>query len=247
MSDARRDLNSTLDPVARLPVEISSDIFARCIPDSCRPQFRKAPMIFLHICRIWRDIATSTPSLWTSISCESIDAMKLDTWLQRARGLPLYISLCGDLHPEAAVMVKRRAQHIRVLTLETLHLKEMVSPFLSLAKLAVINTTIQPPTHRWCMDILRNAPALVEGVFSSMDWLLPLEAECSSAHPIYPSILTKFTTAVESAVQQCRAAYAEIPHATCLCPRCEHRHTCFLLDAVFAPATVIAHRRTLGR
>ncbi|KAJ6453154.1 hypothetical protein C8R45DRAFT_847260, partial [Mycena sanguinolenta] len=63
-SDVRCDLNATLDPMARLPFDISSDIFALCLPDAPRPHSDEAPIIFLNICRIWRDIATSTSSLW---------------------------------------------------------------------------------------------------------------------------------------------------------------------------------------
>ncbi|KAJ7080465.1 hypothetical protein C8R44DRAFT_824276 [Mycena epipterygia] len=36
-SDARRDLNSLLDPMARMPLEILSDIFMQCLPVTPRP------------------------------------------------------------------------------------------------------------------------------------------------------------------------------------------------------------------
>ncbi|KAJ7236022.1 hypothetical protein C8J57DRAFT_1088494, partial [Mycena rebaudengoi] len=71
--DAQRQLNSLLDPIARLPVEISSEIFILCLPDSGsgyrhrRPNPAAAPLLFLSICTAWADIARSTPALWDTI------------------------------------------------------------------------------------------------------------------------------------------------------------------------------------
>ncbi|KAF7348067.1 hypothetical protein MSAN_01759100 [Mycena sanguinolenta] len=170
MSDARRELNATLDPVARLPVEISSDIFARCIPDSLRPNSSEAPILFLHICRIWRDIATSTPSLWTSISCDSVtDPAHLDIWLRRAQNHPLCISLHGNLNRDVVVAVQRHAHHVQVLKLESsCHLERMgLTLFPSLTKLTLFNTTANTMFPDY-LDILRFAPALAECHFISV-------------------------------------------------------------------------------
>ncbi|KAJ6453133.1 hypothetical protein C8R45DRAFT_636172 [Mycena sanguinolenta] len=191
-SNAQRDLNATLDPMARLPVEISSDIFACCIPDSPRPYPGEPPIVFLSISRIWRDIATSTPSLWSSVHGESCaNAVALDNWLRRARSMPLRVSLSGTLKPDVAIAVKQHAPHLEVLKLEFQHLNEMASPFPSLAELTVIHTTIYPPTHRQCMDILRSAPALVECIFISTYWqdAVRVEAETYPPEPFtHPSL-----------------------------------------------------------
>ncbi|KAJ7745203.1 hypothetical protein DFH07DRAFT_702208, partial [Mycena maculata] len=60
------DLNAILDPMARLPAEISSDIMLCCLPTGTipYPDPQAAPMIFLNICRSWSNIALSTPALW---------------------------------------------------------------------------------------------------------------------------------------------------------------------------------------
>ncbi|KAJ6453156.1 hypothetical protein C8R45DRAFT_762361, partial [Mycena sanguinolenta] len=94
----------------RLPVEISSEILVRCLPDSPRVYPHQVPLSFLRICHRWTDIALATPSLWTSILWESIaDAVNLDSWLQQARVLPLCTSLHGDLRPDAAAVMKKHA------------------------------------------------------------------------------------------------------------------------------------------
>ncbi|KAF7377799.1 F-box domain-containing protein [Mycena sanguinolenta] len=207
-SDARRDLNATLDPMARLPVEISSDIFARCLPDSPRPHSGQAPMLFLNVCHLWRDIATSASSLWTSIYCESsTDTATLDNWLRRARSLPLHISLPGDTRPDVAIVVNQHAHHLEVLELGFQHLKDLVSPCPSLAKLTVINT-VEPPTHRQCMDILHSAPALVECEFISTHWqdALPVE-DTYTPEPFTHPVLRHLRLSAGRKAKSTNAAY----------------------------------------
>ncbi|KAJ6590733.1 hypothetical protein DFH09DRAFT_870943, partial [Mycena vulgaris] len=58
-----RDLNAILDPMARLPLEISSDIFTRCLPAIPRADPLTAPMVLLKVCNSWSNIALSTSAL----------------------------------------------------------------------------------------------------------------------------------------------------------------------------------------
>lgn len=66
---AHRQLNAILDPVARLPFEISSEIqvFVQCLPSRERPAAAHAPVLLLNICNAWSDIALSTRALWANI------------------------------------------------------------------------------------------------------------------------------------------------------------------------------------
>ncbi|KAJ7509528.1 hypothetical protein B0H11DRAFT_1790936, partial [Mycena galericulata] len=63
----QRQLNAVRDPVARLPLEISSEIFVRCLPPFPQPGVQHFPMLFLNICNAWTDIALSIPALWAAI------------------------------------------------------------------------------------------------------------------------------------------------------------------------------------
>ncbi|KAJ6494161.1 hypothetical protein DFH09DRAFT_883693, partial [Mycena vulgaris] len=96
LSDAQCELNAILDPMERLPLEISSDIFVRCVRQYPLPDAEDAPLIFLNICHSWSDIALSTPLLWTNIVIWHPHPPKLDklleVWLDRGRGLPLSLS-----------------------------------------------------------------------------------------------------------------------------------------------------------
>ncbi|KAF7348130.1 F-box domain-containing protein [Mycena sanguinolenta] len=109
-SDARRELNAARDPMGRLPVEISSDIFMRSLPDyyshPITPSFYDAPVLFLRICHLWSEIALATPSLWAEI-CFDFDhdsgpnatdsKNRLARWIARAGTFPLNLSLGGHL------------------------------------------------------------------------------------------------------------------------------------------------------
>ncbi|KAJ6624183.1 hypothetical protein B0H10DRAFT_1785072, partial [Mycena sp. CBHHK59/15] len=114
--ELQRQLNALLDPVARLPLEISSEIFRHCLPTDplsegnlpltiCMqyppavpsPAANHAPMILLNICGAWTKIALSAPALWANIHAQfpRSEGFKelFQTWLDRARGCPLNISL----------------------------------------------------------------------------------------------------------------------------------------------------------
>ncbi|KAJ6544581.1 hypothetical protein DFH09DRAFT_1367794 [Mycena vulgaris] len=60
-SDAQRDVNAILDPMARLPFEISSYIFTQCLPTILQPDPFSAPILLLKICRLWTNIALPPP------------------------------------------------------------------------------------------------------------------------------------------------------------------------------------------
>ncbi|KAJ6477634.1 hypothetical protein C8R45DRAFT_1007511 [Mycena sanguinolenta] len=88
-----RQLNAALDPVARLPLEISSEIFLRYLTWGAQ----HVPTLLLNICNAWTDIALATPSLWTTVHidfpCEDDFAAMLLLWFQRARNRPFSISI----------------------------------------------------------------------------------------------------------------------------------------------------------
>ncbi|KAJ7666934.1 hypothetical protein DFH06DRAFT_1470068 [Mycena polygramma] len=113
----QRELNAALDPFARLPLELSSDIFLRCLPagDHPKPDATRAPMLFLHVCNAWKSIAISVPALWTSIEvdlpCAAGAANALQNWLQRASNHLLSISLRGRFRDKGVAGVVWRHGH----------------------------------------------------------------------------------------------------------------------------------------
>ncbi|KAJ7025943.1 hypothetical protein C8F04DRAFT_1009438 [Mycena alexandri] len=69
----RQELEKNLEtftyPVISTPAELVSEIFLACLPDNGRvqPSRHAAPLSLSQICRHWREIALSTPQLWSSV------------------------------------------------------------------------------------------------------------------------------------------------------------------------------------
>ncbi|KAJ7181064.1 hypothetical protein C8R46DRAFT_869839, partial [Mycena filopes] len=79
----QKSLDAIVYPIHTLPVEITAEIFIRCLPDTpAPPDLTIAPMLLTRICRHWRTIACSTPRLWADLAV---------TQWRRRRGLGLVL------------------------------------------------------------------------------------------------------------------------------------------------------------
>lgn len=88
-------LQNILSPIRRIPVEILSEIFVRCLSKDglTRPSSGEAPLLLMMICRRWRDVAISTPKLWSSLSILLTERCHphlslIQTFLSRSAPLP---------------------------------------------------------------------------------------------------------------------------------------------------------------
>ncbi|KAJ6489181.1 hypothetical protein C8R47DRAFT_1125252 [Mycena vitilis] len=116
-STAQSKLNAIRDPMARLPPEISSEIFLwQCTPDSPdsrppKPNVREAPMLLLNVCKAWSAIAVSTPMLWSTINVGAL----LNTWLRRANKSPFKsIALSHtSLNRDVAAILGQHAEQVK--------------------------------------------------------------------------------------------------------------------------------------
>ncbi|KAJ7457198.1 hypothetical protein B0H11DRAFT_2286956 [Mycena galericulata] len=199
------------DLVSRLPFDISSEIFMQCLPtvphgpleifrqhlpaiSSLNPS--QAPMILLNICRAWTAIALASPALWANIRVQfgALDGSKnlMDTWLDRAHGCSLNLSLRGSFDSEFAASIHKRADQLQCLEVyvrfkETLeYLFEGERLFTSLRSLTIGSRTLDHLRLRAdeIVGILRSAPNLTECIFDqiscvptsgdSLDGLQPL-------------------------------------------------------------------------
>jgi hypothetical protein len=114
----QRQLNAVLDPVARLPLELSSEIFLQTMPVGLpEPGAYHVPMLLLNICHAWTAIALSTPALWSAIEITFPSAKRfqklLPLWLHRAGNRPLSVSLRGKLEADAAEIIWRHGQQLK--------------------------------------------------------------------------------------------------------------------------------------
>ncbi|KAJ7127705.1 hypothetical protein C8R44DRAFT_910890 [Mycena epipterygia] len=119
----RKTLKTHLDayiyPVLTFPNEIISEIFLESLDSSKRSLSDPSSPLFLgHICRKWREIALSTPSLWTDIglylgnvAAHESQLRLLETWLRRSRECPLSISLHHNCEHSESVPTARGSVH----------------------------------------------------------------------------------------------------------------------------------------
>lgn len=66
-----------LCPIQRLPYELLADIFIRCMPPKVRWPSTRAKLHTVapsHTCRRWRNVALSTPALWSRMSFDLRDS-----------------------------------------------------------------------------------------------------------------------------------------------------------------------------
>lgn len=104
--DIRYDIQThqaLLSPARSLPEDIYREIFLWCLASSDRPSYKrgheKVPLLLSQVCSRWRQIAHSTPRLWTKVlfkydnegpnerNCDN-----LKSWLSRTGALPLSVS-----------------------------------------------------------------------------------------------------------------------------------------------------------
>ena len=114
----KRKINRFHSPIVRkLPPDVTSTIFELCLPDftdnplSYYPEEDiSIPLSLGAICSYWRDIAWSTPSLWSSLVVRVTSKHKspitigiAQEWLARSGQLPLSIRIASALRDHQAM------------------------------------------------------------------------------------------------------------------------------------------------
>ncbi|KAK7036032.1 F-box domain-containing protein [Favolaschia claudopus] len=103
-SAIKQRLDAYKYPVLTLPNEVVAEIFLHFLPryPVCPPLTGpNSPILLTHICRLWREIALTTPQLWRAVSLSGrwspFEANKI--WVSRAGCCPLAIRMNGrDAH-----------------------------------------------------------------------------------------------------------------------------------------------------
>ncbi|KAJ7896346.1 hypothetical protein B0H14DRAFT_3612344 [Mycena olivaceomarginata] len=173
-------MNAALDPVARLPLEISSEIFRQSLAPFPDVGPLHAPMLLLNICHTWTDIALSTPSLWAAIhiifpsGLSSTQGLKtlMPIWLQRTHNRPLSISLSGpNFDYNVLSIIWSHSQQLKHLEISDVNSdndyirlwKDMYfGPFPSLQTLTMGNVHGAGFSPHHILDLLSLAPNLIE-------------------------------------------------------------------------------------
>ncbi|KAJ7641592.1 hypothetical protein FB45DRAFT_1054072 [Roridomyces roridus] len=182
----QRQLNNMRDPITRLPLEISSEVFRQCMlfyrdhPTG----IRHIPLILLQICRAWTDIALSTTALWTelyiALPCSRGFPAVLEGWFQRARDRPLDLRVSINFKgfdPEGAfdhgvtAVIQRHSERLKGLEIDLkdfanpLHIPFEITettPLSSLRDLAISGRGSTECDWYPLLQLLRRSPNLVE-------------------------------------------------------------------------------------
>ncbi|KAK7031562.1 F-box domain-containing protein [Favolaschia claudopus] len=186
-SQIQYELNLIQDPISRLPIEISSQIFIYALDGFGKPGLADIPTLFLHVCNSWSRIAHATPELWSAIHitfpCAKIFP-EIWIWLGRARKRPLSIILDGVLDPAVVDSIWERAQQLKHLEIwlpeepedgaPEVALWRSASPpgpLLSLETFKMSDRHLPKDSDAWSVShthvvqLLRLAPNLIECVF----------------------------------------------------------------------------------
>ncbi|KAJ7775535.1 hypothetical protein B0H16DRAFT_1713119 [Mycena metata] len=124
-NDLRQHLANYIYPVLTVPNELISEIFLRTFDpsplDPAPPLVGPASHIYLgHICQKWRDIALSTPPLWSTmlvkmpyLTVPHGHLRILELWLARSRDCPLSIILVDQTWGQVAAfpLINALLQH----------------------------------------------------------------------------------------------------------------------------------------
>ncbi|KAJ6525059.1 hypothetical protein DFH09DRAFT_1416783 [Mycena vulgaris] len=181
-SALQRQLNNVRDPVGRLPLEISSEIFLQCrrLPPRPQPGARHIPMLLLNVCNAWSDIAIATPALWTAIHIEFPRPKGfsefLGMWLKRARNHPLFISLYGTFDDGIATVIWQHTEDLKGLEIfvhdaDGLTLPRNIFPSLqtfTFGSLPHVDGDHSAFTDSEILDFLRLTPNLLECTFNNL-------------------------------------------------------------------------------
>lgn len=91
--------------IQNVPVEILGEIFRHCVEGSAAngwpfgyisPDRRRAPLLLCQVCAHWRQVAISTPVLWSKFSAQSTRSLPskfIQLWLDRSQTHPLSFHL----------------------------------------------------------------------------------------------------------------------------------------------------------
>ena len=119
-ASCRRRINELSSPTARIPAEILIGIFQI----ACQPVNKGhgawqavTPLFIGSICRQWRDVAWSTPLLWSTIFMHvsrKPQIQLLEDWLLNAKSAPLSIKLIEKNERESVLRAFEAVMRILV-------------------------------------------------------------------------------------------------------------------------------------
>ncbi|KAF7293323.1 F-box domain-containing protein [Mycena chlorophos] len=184
--------------LSALPREVFSIIFTFTLDGDARPSKLKAPLVLLEVCRLWRDVALSTPQLWAELvwtlsKKNGKEQNNLADWVARAGGLSRRLTVAPSVPslPRSEVAVSKRLFDALVsFPISDLHLaselsatvqsrifKACTSSFSTLQRLSIRGTPLLVSEINLCFQSLSKLTL-------TSDWdstMLPLDLKVEQA------------------------------------------------------------------
>ncbi|KAF7332427.1 F-box domain-containing protein [Mycena kentingensis (nom. inval.)] len=238
------EIDAIVYPILSLPLEITTAIFALCGP-SLRMDVERiphyldstfSPRLFMHVCRKWRQIALSTPSLWSDLYINlnrPLVEEELLATLKRSAAIPLDVVIFGIPHsvnhddspwltlkhfgPHLA-MLYRYSERVQTLELcmtasifDDVHdfLRKDVIKFPILQRLQLPSGTFNPPTKSRMFEYAPRLVELVGGYDLNIAWARLEKFSMhrgSSVEPYECITFLKATPNLRSAIFHCRGS-----------------------------------------
>ncbi|KAL0575393.1 hypothetical protein V5O48_006586 [Marasmius crinis-equi] len=114
-------LSNESRPYESLPPEVLAQIFLHCLPTNSYPacDVKECPLLLTTVCRSWREVASSTPRLWSSIKItipalpttrlfEAVKRSYMDLCLKKIAGINAWLHRSGCLPISFSVHLPRR-------------------------------------------------------------------------------------------------------------------------------------------
>lgn len=139
-----RSMKNSFTPINRIPTEV-----LLLIPDYWKEDVTDQDLIVLtHVCRGWRSIFTSLPSLWSFLDCRNVD--KTRAYIERSKSVPLEIGLIDPHVMDAFLLTVPHISRLKHLTIFTGDFPAIVNHFFCRAPLLEV------------LDVsLRGSPGLI--------------------------------------------------------------------------------------
>ncbi|KAJ7071579.1 hypothetical protein C8F01DRAFT_441104 [Mycena amicta] len=118
--DYRAQNKAVISSLRRIPPEVLGEIFSLTLPvrvqDTAFSTIRDSPWVLTHICKRWREIAVSTPSLWSRVATDYFKKRKfsipmIETQIQRAKLLRVYFWPRGSWNEHQTQVFQLLAEH----------------------------------------------------------------------------------------------------------------------------------------
>lgn len=234
------------DAFEQLPAEIIGEIFLQCLPHTdyfVRPRRLDAPMVLCSVSRRWREVALSTPALWSSISVLFLNGrLKPNTslvqsWSDRSGQHPLSIELvveeeeCDSLDArdleilagvfQILIPAYKRWRHARFNLCSNAHavFASFPNDGTPLLEFLDINLDLRGVAEIYPEGSAGRFPDYLQNIFHDSPLLRSLT--CKGTYVKAPSLFNTFNRALTELTLDCQLATSECLLILTMCPKLE--------------------------